>query len=57
MRNERRCFAVKMVKGGKLQLIGFFSASERDSYCEIKENHTRPVTMKQWKEISKDMKA
>ena len=56
MRNERRCFAVKLIKGGQLQLIGFLSIKERIAYCQNKENHARPITMKQWKEIPKDMK-
>lgn len=57
MMQERRYFAVQMVKGGKLQLTGFFSYNERKEFCNEKENHARPVTMKQWREIPKDMKA
>ena len=53
----RRCFGVKLLKGGKLQLVGFFSESERKKCCDVKENHTRPITMKQWREIPEDMKA
>lgn len=57
MRNQRRCFGVKLQKGGKLQLVGFLSEQERKETCENKENHTRPITMEQWKRIPKDMKA
>lgn len=46
-----------MISGGKLQLVGFFSTDERDAYCKDKANHTRPITMKQWREVPKDMKA
>lgn len=53
----RRCFGVKLLKDGKLQLVGFFSESERRECCEVKENHTRPITMKQWRAIPEDMKA
>ena len=56
MRNEKRCFAVKLLKGGKLQLIGFFSQDERKAFCEVKENHSRPITMADWRKIPKDMK-
>lgn len=56
MMQVRRCFGVKLLKGGKLQLVGFFSEKERNEYCVIYENHTRPITMKQWKELPKDMK-
>ncbi len=57
MRQLKRCFGVKLISGGKLELIGFLSEQERIEYCSIKENHTRPVTMAQWKQIPKDMKA
>lgn len=57
MRQVKRCFGVKLISGGKLKLIGFLSEQERTEYCSIKENHTRPVTMAQWKQIPKDMKA
>ena len=57
MRQAKRVFGVQIVKGGKLKLIGFFSDSEREQYCKIKENHARPVTMAQWKQIPKDMKS
>lgn len=57
MRQVRRCFAVKLIKGGQLELIGFFSENERKVYCNVKENHAKPITMKEWKEIPKDMKA
>ena len=56
MRQMRRCFGVQLIQG-KLKLIGFLSESERDAFCKEKENHTRPITMKQWREIPKDMKA
>lgn len=57
MRQMRRYFAVQLISGGKLKLIGFLSESERKAFCEEKENHCRKVTMKQWREIPKDMKA
>lgn len=57
MMQMRRCFGVKLLKDGKLQLVGFFSESERRECCEVKENHTRPITMKQWRAIPEDMKA
>lgn len=57
MMQTRRYFAVELLKGGKLRLVSFFSESERKKCCEIKENHTRPITMKEWKEIPKDMRA
>ena len=57
MMQNRRCFGVKLSKGGKLELIGFFSDKERKEYCDTRENHTRPITIKQWREIPKDMKA
>jgi hypothetical protein len=57
MMQERRCWAVTLRKDGKLELKGFFSQTERKAICEVKENHTRPITMKQWREIPKDMKA
>lgn len=57
MRQAKRCFGVRLMKGGKLELVGFFSEKERTEYCGVKENHTRPITMKEWKEIPKDMKA
>ena len=57
MMQERRCWAVTLRKDGKLELKGFFSQAERKAICEVKENHTRPITMKQWREIPKDMKA
>ena len=53
----RRCFGVKLIKGGKLELIGFLSDEERTTYCDIRENHTRKITMTEWKKIPKDMKA
>ena len=56
MRNMRRYFAVKLLNGGKLKLVGFLSEKERKEVCIVKENHTRPITMKQWREIPKDMK-
>ena len=57
MRQLKRCFGAKMISGGKLKLIGFLSEQERTEFCSIKGNHTRPVTMAQWKKIPKDMKA
>lgn len=57
MMQTRRCFGVRLQKGGKLELVAFFSESERQKCCESKDNHIRPITMKQWKEIPKDMKA
>lgn len=57
MRNMKRYFAVTLKNGGKLKLTAFFSESERKSFCDNKENRTRPITMKQWREIPKDMKA
>ena len=52
----RICFGVKLLEGGKLRLIGFLSQNERKEFCELKENHTRPITMKQWENIPKSMK-
>ena len=57
MRQVRRCFGVQLIEGGKLKLVGFLSAEERDECCKVKSNHTRPITMKQWKEIPKELKA
>lgn len=56
MRQMRRCFGVQLVKGGKLRLVGFLSVAEREDYCKIKDNHTRPITMDEWRKIPKDMK-
>ena len=53
---NRRYFATILKKGGKLQLIAFYSTKERKEYCEIKENHARPITMEQGRKIPKDMK-
>ena len=53
----RRYFAVELLKNGKLQLVSFFSEDERKKCCEIKENHTRPITMAMWRKVPKDMKA
>lgn len=57
MMQRRRYFAVVLQKGGKLALTFFYSESERKAFCEVKENHTRPITMQEWKNISKEMKA
>ena len=57
MRQARRCFGVRLLTGGKLELVGFFSEDERKKFCAIKENHTRPITMAEWKKIPKEMKA
>ena len=57
MMQLRRCFGVQMISGGKLKLVGFLSEQERAKFCGIKDNHTKPVTMSQWKQIPKDMKA
>ena len=57
MLQVRRCFGVQLLDGGKLQLVGFFSQKEREEFCKDKKNRTRPITMKQWKEIPKEMKA
>ena len=57
MLQNKRFFAVTLKEGGKLKLTYFYSSTERAEYCKIKENHTRPVTLKQWREIPKDMKA
>lgn len=54
---ERRYFAVELQKGGKLKLVGFLSNNERKEVCSVKENHTRPITMEEWRKIPKDMKA
>jgi hypothetical protein len=56
MRQQKRCFGVKLISGGKLKLIGFLSEQERAEYCGIKENHTRPITMQEWRKVPKDMK-
>jgi hypothetical protein len=56
MRQQKRCFGVKLISGGKLKLIGFLSEQERAEYCGIKENHTRPITMQAWRKVPKDMK-
>ena len=56
MRQMRRCFGVKLMSGGKLKLIGFLSDDERQNFCKVKENHTRPITMNEWKKIPDDMK-
>ncbi len=57
MMQTRRYFGVELLKGGKLQLVSFFSEEDRKKCCENKENHTRPITMSEWKKIPKDMKA
>ena len=57
MRNQTRYFAVKLLNGGKLELIAFFSSKERAMVCNGKSNHIRPITMNEWKKIPKDMKA
>lgn len=57
MQQIRRCFGVQLINGGKLKLIGFLTKTERTEFCNNKNNHCRPITMKQWKEIPKDMKA
>ena len=57
MRQLTRCFGVKLISGGKLELIGFLSENERKNFCENKDNHTRPITMKEWKQIPKEMRA
>jgi len=56
MMQNRRYFATILKKGGKLQLVAFYSTKERKEYCDIKENHARPITMEQWRKIPKDMK-
>ena len=56
MMQNRRYFAIILKKGGKLQLVAFYSTKERKEYCDIKENHARPITMEQWRKIPKDMK-
>lgn len=57
MLQNKRYFAATLQKGGKLSLIFFYSLSERTEFCNIKENHTRPITMDQWRKVPKDMKA
>lgn len=57
MMNRRRYFAVTLKEGGKLELIAFFTEQERKEFCEAKENHTRPITMNEWRKVPKDMKA
>lgn len=57
MRQMKRLFGVKLLEGGKLQLVGFFSESERKAVCENKENHTRPITLAEWRKVPNDMKA
>ncbi len=52
----KRLFGVKLLEGGKLQLVGFFSESERKAVCENKENHTRPITLAEWRKVPNDMK-
>jgi hypothetical protein len=55
--NRRRYFAVTLKAGGKLELTAFFTEQERKEFCEVKENHTRPITMNEWRKVPKDMKA
>ena len=57
MRQIRRLFGVKLLDGGKLQLVGFLSETERKTTCEDKANRTKPITMAEWKKIPADMKA
>lgn len=56
MRQMRRLFGVELMNGGKLRLVAFFSENERKAVCENKANHTRPITMAEWKQIPKEMK-
>ena len=57
MRQIRRCFGAQIVKGtGRLKLVGFLSEAERKEFCGNLDNHTKPITMEQWKKLPKEYK-